>query len=1049
MTRSRPVDESRDGPVGEHAEGGSEMARLFASTDWAATELGAVDTWPARLRMAVDSCLSSRFPMLVCWGADLVMIYNDGYRAMLGTSKHPYAWGRPVREVWPEIWPVIGPMFEGVLAGGPATWVEDQRLDVDRFGFVEETYFTYSYGAIHDDDGDAVVGVLNVATEVTDKVLAERRAAVSAQLLSALAEAPDADSVRRRTLEVLTAHTQDHAEVDLVWGDEASADEASGSAGERGLHVLPVTEPGLASPTAHLLLRANPRRPWDPLLQAYAELCVSHISLALSGLRRLDEERRRAEVLTELDTAKSYFFANVSHELRTPLTLIRGPVEDALADPGTDPEQRSRLELVRRSTERLTGLVDRILDLTRVEAGAVEPHWVDTDVAALVSGLAANFRPAIERLGIDFEVQVEHLHRRAHVDVDMLERIVLNLLSNALKFTPGGSIELRLTGDDTGYTIAVSDTGIGIAEADLDLVFDRFRQVSHTEGLRSREGSGIGLALVQQLTGLLSGRVEVSSTEGAGSTFRIVLPWGSPSAREATRPSITPRPVESFVSEATRWAQRAAAEPPGYAVRPGAAPAPPGEPAEAVGPDDAPTRPRLLLVEDDDDMRDYTSRHLAADHDVVPVADGQAALERLRLDPPIDIVLADLMMPRMDGLTLVRQIRHDNRFRDIPVVLLSARAEAESSTSGLLEGADDYVTKPFRPQDLRARLASILARARSRSRDAAWLRAMLASIQEPLVVTDAEGRVLEINEAFTRAYGWSLADGPLVPPYPWWVPRARHPEERRRAEQRLELMREGQQQLDDRYRIIVKGGGDAWVHLRASTVAPTSEHSGFIIGVVGDETRQHDSRRRRELAAHLAADLAAAEDLESVLATAVTGFTVLFDGDVTLDVSPDRGDPILLGPRGRTVLGDLPAEARSALRGSAPGVRGEGPAKRAGILLDPASLRSRCRAWVQFDGLRVVPPDELIVGDLLAQSLGQAVDRVIDRRDSAVKQEQLERAIESHRVIGQAVGILIERHRATPVSAFEMLRRASLDRNLKLREIAQRVVESGQEPANA
>ncbi|MCU1536031.1 MAG: sensor hybrid histidine kinase [Humibacillus sp.] len=515
---------------------------------------------------------------------------------------------------------------------------------------------------------------------------------------------------------------------------------------------------------------------------------------------------------------------------------------------------------------------------------------------------------------------------------------------------------------------------------------------------------------------------------------------GSPSDREATRPSITRRPFESFVSEATGWAQRAATEP-------SDAPASSTE-ATPTWPDVAPARPRLLLVEDNDDMREYTARHLAADHDVVAVEDGQAALERLRADPPIDIVLADVIMPRMDGLTLVREIRRDERVRDVPVVLLSARAGSEATTTGLLEGADDYVTKPFHPRDLRIRLGSILARARSRSRDAAWLRALLASIQQPLVVADSDGRVVEINEAFTRAYGWSLADGPITPPYPWWVDGERHPQERRRSEQRVELMRAGDQLLEDRYRIVTKAGGDAWVHLRAATVSPSPDHAGFVIAVVDDETRQHQSRMRRELAAHLAADLAAGEDLESVLATAVTGFTVLFDGDVTLHVSPDRGEAIVLGPRGRTRLDDLPAEARAGLDGRRPGGV-EDLDKRTGILLDPSSLRSRCRAWVQFDSPRLVPPDELVVGDLLAQSLGQAVDRVIDRRDSAAKEEQLEQAIESHRVIGQAVGILIERHRATAVSAFEMLREASLDRNIKLREIAQRVVESGQEPSNA
>ena len=600
----------------------------------------------------------------------------------------------------------------------------------------------------------------------------------------------------------------------------------------------------------------------------------------------------------------------------------------------------------------------------------------------------------------------------------------------------------------------MTDTGIGIAAADLDLVFDRFRQLSRNDERRSREGAGIGLSLVQQLVSLLGGRVSVTSTEGRGSTFAVELPWGAPAARSATRPSITPRPVESFISEASGWALRSidGSETTSPAVQGqlGEHPSSPvtASPAATTRAAVEVERPRLLLVEDNADMRDYTSRHLAADYDVVPVGDGLAALQRMRTDPPIDIVLADVMMPRMDGLQLVREIRDDERLRDVPVVLLSARAGVEASTTGLVEGADDYVTKPFQPQELRARLASNLVRARARSRDAAWLRAILGAIQEPFVVADTDGRVLEINDAFTRAYGWSLADGPLTPPYPWWVSADHLPDERRSAERRMDLLQVGKTVMDDHHRILRKGGGDAWIHLRAATVPASAEHAGFVIAVARDETRERESRMRRELAARIAVDLAAADDLESVLATAVTGFTVLFDGAVTLRVAPERGDTVVLSPRGRVRVEQLPHPVRQGLLGR-PGADVRAGDKREGLLLAPTSQRSDCRAWVQFDEPRLVPSDELIVGDLLAQALGQAVDRVVDRRDSAAKQEQLGQAIESHRLIGQAVGILIERHRTTPVEAFEMLRQASLHRNIKLREIAQRVVESGEEPTTA
>ncbi|NUR17181.1 MAG: response regulator [Dermatophilaceae bacterium] len=1022
-----------------------EMQELFARTDWSATPLGPVETWPDNLRSIVDICLSSGFPMLVCWGPELAMVYNDGYRALLGRSKHPGALGRPVAQVWPEVWDVIGPMFEGVLGGGPATWVEDELLVVDRFGFLEEAYFTWTYGAIHD-AGGTVAGILNVAVETTDKVLAVRRAGVALELFEAVTAGPPPESreqVRDRALEVLRPRTADHLDVDLVWleGDAAGRAVSGETDGGGDVHLVPVIEPGLARPTALLRFRANPRRPWDAQLRAYADLCASHVATALSGVRRRTDDRQRQEALAELDVAKSDFFANVSHELRTPLALITGPVSDALAADGLDDDMRRRFEMIARNAERLTGLVDRILDLTRVEAGAVEPHWAVVDLVTVTTGVAANFRPAIERLGIEFVVECDDLGREAHVDVDMYERILLNLLSNALKFTPQGRIGIRLEGDAEGYEVSVSDTGIGIPEKDRDHVFDRFRQLAGSDDRRSREGAGIGLSIVRQLVGLLGGRISVDSREGRGSTFTVRLPWGAPPTRSASRPSITPRPAESFISEAVAWGRA-------HHDDQGAQDARETPVSGPSGPSGPSGRPTLLVVEDNPDMRWHVTRHLRGDYEVVTSRDGVEALAQMRAARP-DIVLADVMMPRMDGLTLVREIREDPALRDVPVVLLSARAGVEASTIGLTMGADDYVVKPFDPTELRARLAANLVRAQSRSRDAAWLRGILGAIQDPLIVADAEGTVVELNEAFTRDYGWSLADGPFTPPYPWWIPAEEAPAEYEAHARRIELLRTGQPFLDEHYRIRRKGGGQAWVHTRAASVPETPDHSGFVLAVARDETREREARMRRELAGRIAVDLAAAEGLDQALATAVTGFTVLFDGEVTLRVADDKGDVVVLSPRGRVRPSELDDTVREGLE-SLPRAHdvlvGD---KREGLLLLPSSQDSQCRAWVHFDEPRIVGSDELIVGDLLAQTFGQAVDRVVASRARAEKEHQLEQAIESHRLIGHAVGVLIERHRITAKQAFEMLRQASLHRNIKLREIAARVVESGQDPDSA
>jgi hypothetical protein len=249
-----------------------------------------------------------------------------------------------------------------------------------------------------------------------------------------------------------------------------------------------------------------------------------------------------------------------------------------------------------------------------------------------------------------------------------------------------------------------------------------------------------------------------------------------------------------------------------------------------------------------------------------------------------------------------------------------------------------------------------------------------------------------------------------------------------------------------------RDGGARWVETTATLVPESGEHPAFIIGVVRDVTFQRESRERRARAAALAAELAGADDLEQVVGAAVAGFSVLFDGAATVRVTAGETD-LLFTPDGVAHPESLPGRIRELLsvytpaswRPSSGGAQERSHA-RAGLLLAPASEAYACRAWVQFRAVRPVAVDETIVGDLLAQAFAQAVDRVVERQDRAAKEAQLQQAIESHRSIGQAVGVLMERHKVTAVEGFELLRQASLRRNIKVREIAARVVESGQEP---
>jgi signal transduction histidine kinase len=391
----------------------------------------------------------------------------------------------------------------------------------------------------------------------------------------------------------------------------------------------------------------------------------------------------------------------VSHELRTPLTLMLGPIEDALGS-ADRALQGEPLQMTHRNALRLTRLVNALLDFSRIEAGRLEASFAPTDLAALTVDLASAFRSAVDRAGLAFDVDCPALPEPLWVDPSLWEKIVLNLLSNALKFTFEGSIRVELGWHDDGAVLRVRDTGTGIPEDQLPRLFERFHRV---RGARSRthEGAGIGLALVHDLAALHGGTVRVESAVGSGTSFMVWIPRGSGhlSPRQIA-PAALPLPRGSshaqYVEEASRWAP----EPP---------PAPEAAPEPESG--GASPRARILVVDDNADLRDYVRGLLSDDYDVHAATDGLDAIERMRARRP-DLVLSDVMMPRLDGLGLVRAVRDDPAVRDVPIVLLSARAEGESTVEGFEAGADDYLVKPFTARELKARVRTHLELSRMR-----------------------------------------------------------------------------------------------------------------------------------------------------------------------------------------------------------------------------------------------------------------------------------------------------------------------------------------------
>ncbi len=750
---------------------GGEMGQLMSTIDWSRTPLGPIESWPQSLRTALSICLTSRFPILIWWGRDLVKLYNDAYRSILAT-KHPKAMGQRGQECWPEIWDVIGPMLEGVLNEGKSTWSDDQLLLLDRNGYIEECYFTFSYSPIRDETG-GVGGVFTAVTETTGHVLGERRLRTLRELAAISTEAETTEEACQAAIEILSRNSadipfallyllskdgkqamlQDYTglppntlaspsvvDIDLQKWRESGAESwpfaqvkelgkaefvddiatrfgpLSGDFGSITPHsalVLPITRSGQEGLYGFIVAGVSPRLALDEEYRGFFELIAGRVATNIAHIRAYQEERERAEALAELDRAKTTFFSNVSHEFRTPLTLLLSPIDDLLQTEGhtLSPSQRERLEVVYRNGLRLLKLVNTLLDFSRIESGRIQAIYEPTDLSVFTTELANAFREVIERAGIELKVECEPLPEPIYVDREMWEKIILNLLSNAFKFTFEGQIAVRLHCVDDHVELTVQDTGLGIAEEELPHIFERFHRI---RGKRARtfEGSGIGLALVQELIRLHGGTISVASTPGQGSTFTVSIPSGSahlPADRIATTHTATPAPagVTPYVEEALRWLPDTSEAITAETTELLSQITPTQETQETAVEATAPLTSHILLVEDNADMRHYLKGLLSQYYTVETVSNGRAALEAAKQRIP-DLVLSDVMMPELDGFQLLHALREDPQTLAVPVILLSARAGPESTIEGLKAGADDYLVKPFSARELLARIRARL-----------------------------------------------------------------------------------------------------------------------------------------------------------------------------------------------------------------------------------------------------------------------------------------------------------------------------------------------------
>ncbi len=736
--------------------GGGDMGARLRAVDWAATPLGPAAQWPQSLKTAVRIMLTSRQPMFVWWGDDLINLYNDAYRAIVG-GKHPDALGQPASVVWREIWDEVGPRARSVMQDDEGTYDEALLLIMERYGYPEETYYTFSYSPVPNDDG-GTGGIICANTDDTRRIVGERQLALLRELAAQTTDARTFDEACSRSAAALGTNPRDlpfamiylvdpaercvrlagtsgigrdhpavrarvtldddgpwpFAEVlathrpSLVSGLADLWPDLPTGAWGRPPHqavLLPIAPSGQTGKAGVLVAGLNPFRLLDDGYRGFLELVSAQIAASIANAHAYEEERTRAEALAELDRAKTAFFSNVSHEFRTPLTLMLGPLEELLDDEPS-PERREALALLQRNALRLQKLVNALLDFSRLEAGRLQVSYEPTDLATYTADLASAFRSACERAGLALIVDCPPLPAPVHVDRDLWEKIVLNLLSNAFKFTFAGSITVRLRAVDGAAELTVTDTGIGIAAEQLPHVFERFHRIDGARA-RTHEGTGIGLALVQELAHLHAGSVRVSSAIDAGSTFVVSIPTdpaGLPADRIGAPRSLAPTSVGAtpYVIEAMRWTD---GHPPALAPV-----------VQASG-----ARPRVLLADDNADMRDYVTRLLGEDYDVEAVADGVTALAMARRRPP-DLVVSDVMMPRLDGVGLLRALRADDRTRLVPIILLSARAGEEARLEGLQGGADDYLVKPFSARELLVRVGACLRLARVRTQTEAALR---------------------------------------------------------------------------------------------------------------------------------------------------------------------------------------------------------------------------------------------------------------------------------------------------------------------------------------
>lgn len=782
-----------DDIIPEFLAGGGEMGELIRTHDWSATPLGPIESWPRSLRTCIQIMLTSRQPIWIGWGHELIKLYNDPYKEIV-KGKHPWALGKPACEVWRDIWNDIEPMLNKVMRHNEGTYVEEQLLIMERNGYPEETYYTFSYTPVAGDFG-GTAGMICFNTDDTDRIISERQLKTLTDLGKVLSDLRTAHNVWTHTIETIRRNPYDfpfailynygHDHITLIKSTEPnsfhdrfakidlrSADEiarlffqASSTKKHQVLThlatkvgeipkgswqlapdkaiILPIAQGGNKDPYGFLVVGVNPYRLLDEGYVNFFQLVADQIATSLANIYAIEEERKQLEALAEIDRAKTVFFSNISHEFRTPLTLILGSLEELLRkkDREVDGESKVTVETTHRNALRLLRLVNNLLDFSRIDAGRKKAQFQLVDIGQFTRELASNFSSLIENAGLSYTIDIESISDPVYVDKLMWEKIVFNLISNAFKYTLTGGITIALGNYDGNIILSVKDTGVGIPEEELPNMFQRFHRVQNAAG-RTYEGTGIGLSLVNELVKLHSGSVGVTSKVGVGTEFTVKIPAGIADIPAhqivVDQADLASSFSDVFIDEAFSAVQNSL----------------PSNGSESLKASNH--EGKVLIVDDNADMRGYIKGLMQTQFHVVTARNGKEALEVIQNDRP-DIILSDIMMPVMDGVQLMKAIKANPDLNRLPIILVSARAGEEARIEGYETGADDYLVKPFSAKELLARITSQIKLSKARKEVEDNLRNVI--LQSPVATTLLRGRsfVIEIvNDMGLEVWGRTL-----------------------------------------------------------------------------------------------------------------------------------------------------------------------------------------------------------------------------------------------------------------------------------------------------